>query len=333
MSRLRKAERGIIRLRKAILGPAGSGKTYTALVTAKAIAEKYGQRIAVIDTEAHDGQGSSEKYADRFDFDVVVLDKDQSVESYIAALDEIAAAGVESGIPYVCIIDSLSHAWAGKGGILDFVDAKTMSSHTKNSFMAWREASPLHNKLVSNMLSYPGHLIATMRVKMTYEVVENERGKRVPMKIGLQPVQRDGLEYEFDILADMDVDNRLVVSKTRYSDLSGKVFLRPDKEYTGYILNWIGDAPNSKILEQPEKPDPAEDREKVLAACRTALGYMSSNKVDGFDSGLRRNNSLRKHLGIDNIDGLEGVSTERIHEYTDYLRQKAKAAKEEKGAA
>jgi len=107
-----KATKWQARLRMAIQGPAGSGKTYTSLCFGCALAEMRGGRLAVIDTE----RGSAVKYADRYDFDVVALESFQP-ERYVEAIDAAEAAGYR-----VLVIDSLSHAWEGEGGVLSLVD-------------------------------------------------------------------------------------------------------------------------------------------------------------------------------------------------------------------
>jgi hypothetical protein len=133
------------------------------------------------------------------------------------------------------VIDSLSHAWMGKGGILEFVDNAAKRSQG-NSYVGWRDATPLHNRLVASVLAYPGHVVVTLRSKMAYELVENSKGKKVPQKIGLQPIQRDGVEYEFDLICDVDLDHNLIVGKTRFSELDGVLVNKPGPEFGARIL-------------------------------------------------------------------------------------------------
>ena len=209
----KKATKAQSKLRLAFIGPAGSGKTYSSLRVASALVGPTG-RIALIDTE----RGSASKYAHRFTFDVLEL-AEFSVDYYIAAIHAAERAG------YDClIIDSLSHAWAGKGGLLEFVDTVTARSRSHNAFSeGWRAATPKHNELVDAMLQSSLHLIVTMRSKTEWVVEKDAQGKSIPRKIGLQPIQRDGLEYEFDVVGDIDLDNRYIISKTRCEDLNGKV--------------------------------------------------------------------------------------------------------------
>ncbi len=229
-SPFRRATKSQAKLRMAIMGPSGSGKTYTALSVAGALASATG-RVAVIDTE----HGSASKYGDRFSFDVLELN-DYHPQQYI---DAIQAAG--SGDYDVLVIDSLSHAWNGSGGVLEIVDKAARRSESKNSFAAWRDATPLHNQLVEALLAAPLHLIATMRSKTEYVLERDERGKMTPRKVGLAPVQREGMEYEFDVVAEMDMQNTLFVTKTRIPRLSGKVIPYPGAALGETLKAWLMD--------------------------------------------------------------------------------------------
>ena len=213
------------KVRMSIAGPSGSGKTYTAL----SIAQALGGRVAVIDSE----RGTASKYADRFNFDVLALNPPYSVERYIAAIN--AAKGYD-----VLVIDSLSHAWAGPGGVLEYVDNRSAAYHG-STFGAWADGTKLQNKLVDNLLSVPGHLIVTMRSKVTYTPDKDEKGKPIIRKLGMQPIQRDGLEYEFDVKSSLLLpDHILVIEETRCPGLDGKMFERTDgKDVAEILLNWL----------------------------------------------------------------------------------------------
>lgn len=221
----KKATREQAKLRAALVGPSGSGKTYTALN----IATHLGGRVAVIDTE----HGSASLYAGGkpFDFDVLELTSfhpDRYTEAIIAA----EKAGYD-----VLVIDSLSHAWQGKDGALETVD------RAKNSFTeGWRNVTPSHNRMVDTIIGARLHVIATMRVKTEYVVEEDEKtGKKVPRKIGLAPVQRAGMEYEFGVVADLDLDHNLTVSKTRCLALDGVTVNKPGPALAATLLEWLSE--------------------------------------------------------------------------------------------
>ncbi len=220
-----KATKKRAKLRLALIGPPGSGKTYSAL----AIASNLGRRVGLIDTE----HGSASKYADLFEFEALELDSFHP-RTYIEAIRAAEQAGFD-----VLVIDSLSHAWSGKDGALEQVDRVAARSKSGNSFAAWREVTPLHNELVEALVGCKLHLIVTMRSKVEWVVDEDDRGKKVPRKVGMAPVQRDGVEYEFDVCGDLDQSNRLAISKSRCPALSGGVFTRPGKDVADVLLTWL----------------------------------------------------------------------------------------------
>lgn len=228
-----KATKRSARARIALIGPAGSGKTYTAL----AVATRMGARVAVIDTE----HGSASKYAGIFEFDVLEP-PDYAPATYVAALESAEEAGFD-----VVVIDSLSHAWMGRGGALEQVDNAAKKSRSGNSFTAWRDVTPQHNALVEAMLACKAHLFVTMRTKTEYVIEENDQGKKMPRKIGLAPVQRDGLEYEFDVTADLDLDNHMIVGKTRCPALKGRMFHQAGQDVAEILSGWLTDGAPAEI--------------------------------------------------------------------------------------
>jgi hypothetical protein len=211
--------------RIALTGPTGSGKTYTALVAATDL----GKQIAVIDTE----RGSASKYADEFTFDTVQLTSFEP-SALVDALAVAAHAEYD-----VLVVDSFSHFWSGAGGILEQVDNAAKRSGGGNSFAGWKEARPMERAMLDALLAYPGHVIVTMRTKTEYVVDSDERGRKVPRKVGLKPEQRDGIEYEFDIVGDLDQENTLVISKSRAKSLSGLVIRKPDARFAEAVLEWL----------------------------------------------------------------------------------------------
>ena len=221
----RKAERRKAKLRLAITGPAGSGKTWGALTLAQGL----GGRIAMIDTE----NGSGDLYADMCSYDVETLTAPYSVQKYLAAIHEAEEEGYD-----ILIIDSLSHAWAGEGGLLDVHQQLTQSMKSGNSYAAWNKITPMHNKLIETMLASPCHIIGTMRSKTDYAQLQNDRGRTEIRKVGLAPVQRDGMDYEFTIVFDLGMDHSVTVSKDRTGLFDRQVFTITQD--TGRILkDWL----------------------------------------------------------------------------------------------
>lgn len=214
--------------RIAFIGPAGSGKTFSALELAMVL--KGDKKVLFLDSEAR----SSEKYADLFEFDIVALSPPYSLDTYIEALK--FAGGQDSYS--VIIIDSLSHAWAGEGGALEQVDAAKTKSRSGNSFTAWRDVTPKQWKMIEGILQSPKHVIACMRSKMAYET-ENVNGKMQVRKLGMEPIQRQGVEYEFDVVMDLDWDHNAIVSKTRFNKIADVVVNKPGAEFFSQIADWL----------------------------------------------------------------------------------------------
>ncbi len=267
----RKAVKALRKARIALIGPSGSGKTYTALEIATGLAGP-GGRIALIDTE----NASASLYADRFDFDTLNLDT-FSPKVYTEAIRAAEEAGYD-----VIIIDSLSHAWAGKDGALEQVD-KAAARAKGNTFAAWREVTPQHNALVDALVRCKAHVVVTMRAKTEYIVEKDEKtGRTTPRKVGMAPVQRDGLEYEFDIVADMDLEHRFIVSKSRMSDLADEVITRPTAELGERIRVWLEDGEPVPEPEPAAIPTAAPSRStEVPASQRTSRTNGSSNGDGG----------------------------------------------------
>lgn len=228
MSGFKRATKAAAKLRLGLIGPAGSGKTMTALRIAKGL----GGRIAVIDTE----RGSASLYHGErgLDFDVMELDS-YEVERFVEAIQDAADGGYAT-----LIIDSLSHAWAGKGGILEFVDKAGKRNQGGGNFGAWRDATPRHNGLVDAILGAPLHVICTLRSKVEY-VVENVGGRNQVRKVGLQPVQRDGLEYEFTVVGDVTQEHDLIVTKTRAAFLKDAVIREAGEDLGKQLAAWLSD--------------------------------------------------------------------------------------------
>lgn len=240
----KKATKSAAKLRLALVGPSGSGKTYTALKIATAL----GKRVAVMDTE----HGSASKYASEFDFDVLEPES-FAPQQYINSIEAAANAGYD-----VIVLDSLSHAWMGRDGALDQVDkAAAAAKNGDNRFTAWRNVTPQHNALIESIIRAGLHVVATMRVKTDYvmEDYTDSRGnkKQKPVKVGLGAIQRDGLEYEFDVVADLDIDHNLTISKTRCPALDGMQIHKPGQEVASKLLAWLSDGGEPK--QQAPKPE------------------------------------------------------------------------------
>lgn len=218
--------------RVAFIGPAGSGKSFSMLIMARTLVGPTG-RIACVDTE----HGSLSKYADLFDFDVIELES-FSPDNFMDALK-----AAEDGKYDAFACDSLSHFWMGVDGALEFVDKAKRRSTSRDEMSGWKDFSSVERRMIDAMIASPCHVLVTMRTKTEYQEEEftNARGERKKkrVKIGLAPVQRAGLEYEFDLVGYMDEDNNLVVDKTRCPDYVGAAIRKPSEKDFAKFAEWL----------------------------------------------------------------------------------------------
>lgn len=215
------------KLRMVLTGPSGSGKTWTALT----FATHFGGRIAVVDTE----RKSASKYADRYLFDVVDLEPPYHPNKYIEAIETAQAMGYQT-----IILDSLTHAWTGSGGIISIVDDIASHSQSKNSFFAWNEGTRLYNELINAILNSGLHVIGTIRSRQEYVLEKNEKGKITPTRVGTRPNQRKDFEFEFDMVVDMDLKNTATITKTRCNELPmGMVIPKPGAGMARTMMTWL----------------------------------------------------------------------------------------------
>jgi len=224
-----RAARRAVKLKIGIQGPAGSGKTLGALHLAKGLAPN--GRIALIDTE----NGSASLYADRFEFDTLRLDAPYESDRYIEALGTAVDAGYE-----VIIIDSLSHQWAGPGGILARKEEKDLRGG--NHFTNWGEFSKEHSGFQATLLATPAHVIATFRTKQEYVVSEDGKGKHAPKKVGLAAVQREGFDYEFSLMFELQMDHKAGASKDRTGLFDGKLLDLRKPDIARELRTWLSSA-------------------------------------------------------------------------------------------
>lgn len=229
----RKAIKEQARLRLALCGLAGTGKSYTALAIGTNLIP--GGKVAVIDTE----RGSASLYANKFDFDVCELESFSPL-AYVEKIKEAERAGYD-----VIVIDSLSHAWAGKDGALEQKDRAAESKG--NSWTAWRDVTPKHQALVDAMLQTRCHVIATMRVKMEH-VQETIGGKVEIRKVGLASIQREGMDFEMTLVGDLDHTHTLKISKTRIDGIDlGDQFEKPGADFAKRIYGWLMDGAPPRV--------------------------------------------------------------------------------------
>jgi hypothetical protein len=248
-----RAERKQSKARIALCGPSGSGKSYSALLLAKGIAN--GGKIAGIDTE----HGSLSLYAELCEFDVCELRPPFHPDRYIEALHEAERAGYA-----VVVIDSITHEWSGQGGILDIKDKLP----DRNEFSKWQKLTPMHQAFIDAMLASPCHIIVTMRSKTEYVQAE-KNGKTVYEKTGTGPQQRDGMEYEFTLMFDVAQNHVCTSSKDRLmlppgslrASLWDQRYEKITEEHGREILDWLTSGKAMAPVTAPTPPAPLQRAE------------------------------------------------------------------------
>lgn len=313
---LRTAQRKKVRLKIGISAPSGAGKTLSSLLFAYGIIkgehndwddEKIWSKIVVIDSE----NGSGEIYSNyrvkgtEYNiglYNVITISAPFTVDKYIEAIELAKKAEME-----VCIIDSMTHLWNGVGSLLE--KQGNIAQRTGNSYTAWRNITPEFNKFVDELLQVDMHVIATMRAKTEYVQEKGTDGKTTIRKVGMAPVFRDGIEYEFSLFMDIDVDHQAHVTKDRTGVLDDEYFVVTPKEGIK-ISEWIASgsdtikkipdteikpaepgAPKKKVAEQPStKEEIAEYIEQIDNLCSALT-----------DAGVGRGdiaNAIKKHYTV-----------------------------------
>lgn len=239
MGSFKKATKEAAKLRLALFGVSGSGKTYTAL----RIATGLGGKIAVIDTE----RNSACKYSDRFDFDVCNATK-PSIENLKMFIEEAKSYDI-------LIIDSMTHAWLE---LLQEVEKIAKTKFSGNTWSAWSEGTPKQMSLINALLDFPGHIIATMRTETNWTTTTNDKGKVVPVRVGEAPKQGKGIEYEFDMLMQISSEHDALVIKDRTGKFQDEVIPMPDENFGKSLGEWL------KEGKKEEKKEP-----ETVAECKS----------------------------------------------------------------
>lgn len=296
----RKATRHSRKLRATIDGPTGSGKTYSSLLLASGLTSG---KIALLDTEHR----SAELYADLFDFDVAPLDPPYTPDRYINIIK--AAKDYD-----VLVIDSLSHAWEGQGGVLEMHGNITAASRSGNSYTAWRDVTPRHDELIRTVLAFPGHIITTMRSKMEYLMVEGTNGKKAEIKrVGMAPIQRAGTEYEFDLVLDMSADGHFATaSKKRMATLFNDGPFKPTRETGELIRDWLGSGKAQREEEQAQDGPSEQDKFRARWIANISLAESIDDLADEFKLACEAMKAAGDKLGLTMVVAEKDKSKARI---------------------
>lgn len=268
MSSFRKATKAQAKLRAALFGPSGAGKTFSAL----RIATGLGGSIAFIDSE----RGSASKYADRFEFDVCDL-ANKTIDGYCKVIKEAGSAGYN-----VLVIDSLSHAWQE---LLEEVDQIAKSRYKGNTWSAWSDGTPKQRRLIDAILDFPGHVLATMRSKTEWTTSEGRNGKSQPVRVGLAPEQGKGIEYEFDLLLEINPDHMASVMKDRTGKFQDQIISKPGEEFGQQLAAWLSEGvPMAPQLAPPSEATATSTNGHAVSG--PSWGRFASEESSKFNSQL-----------------------------------------------
>lgn len=261
---LKKASRKKAKIKLGLSAVSGGGKTYSALLIAYGLCGDWG-KVAVIDTE----HMSAELYSHLGDYNVIPLEAPYSPERYIQAIKTCEDAGME-----VIIIDSITHEWDGKGGILNIADGMT-----GNSFTNWAKLTPRHQAFIDAILESKCHVLTTVRRKQDYEMGKDSSGKATVTKLGLKEITREGFEYELTVNLELDSKHNATSTKDRTGLFAGQPHFTPSIETGKLIREWCEsgvDAPAyNPDIEQAEwalKINACADVEALTALYKTLNG-------------------------------------------------------------
>lgn len=222
----KEAKASDVRMKMALAGKSGAGKTVGALLIAKGLVGGL-ENVGVLQTEA----GRAQCYLHLGKFKVLDVSAPFSPQKFIQAIEVAEKSGLKC-----LIIDSISDQWEGTGGILDI--HQQASEVTKNSFTAWKKVTPQHDAVFEKIMTSPIHLIATVRKKVDH-VMENVGGKQVIKKVGTKDIAREGTEYKWIIQLDLDQEGNMAhVSKDNSGLFQGKPPFKITEETGKKIRDW-----------------------------------------------------------------------------------------------
>ncbi|WP_319461209.1 AAA family ATPase [Micromonospora sp. RTP1Z1] len=294
-SRFMPASRKKAKARIALAGPSGAGKTLTGLkllytLTGSGTVADGVERIAFVDTE----RDSADKYAVNPELPGVGDMTPEEAGGYgfskispvrydprqlVELIDEAAVAGFTG-----FMLDSASHYWFGPGGILELVDLFARN-HGGRSMDGWKDVRPIERAYIEALMSFPGHVVVCLRSKQKYEITEGSDGRKQVSKLGMQPDQRDGLEYEFDLVGDLDQGHYLRVTKSRCDALADEVIHKPDAELGHQLLDWLDNGEPPKDLDWPKALAACSSREDLAVLWQRAQRLGKTQKLrDAFNA-------------------------------------------------
>src|SRR5271166_1544639 len=265
-------------LKIGMFGPAGSGKTFSALLIAEGLARHTGKRIAFLDTEmgtAFYGQTVPQRsvHPQGFDFDVL----------HTRAITETLAAvrGLESSHYGVVIIDSISHLWDSCRNAYTGRQTKagTIPLH------AWSVIKKPYKELMHMLLSSPMHVILCGRQGIDYG--EDEASGELK-SLGYRMRAEGETAYEPDLLLRLEARRpsknkpavpTAIVEKDRTGVLAGQTIAWPTYDNIAKPLlgllggTHVAPANDDEVGQQDAEALARQESERVLRSTELAAQY------------------------------------------------------------
>lgn len=273
-----RAKRSQSKLRLALLGISGVGKTYGALLIAKGL----GGRVALIDTE----NNSASLYDDLVEFDCLNMRHDEPGGYHPRRYVDYIKAAESEGYD-VLIIDSISPEWDGVGGMLQLSEQIARTKTRGNTFTAWNFVNPYHVEFINAILQSKMHVIVTIKQKTDYVLSQDQNGKTVPSKIGLKPIQRDNFEYDYSVVLELNTSKHALASKDRTRLFDTEIPFQITEQTGKDLSEWLhknSDDSVTKPRTVQDYSEPPVDTSDVIADAKAELRKdLSSHTPDDLD--------------------------------------------------
>lgn len=173
-----------------LIGPSGTGKTYSALRLATGIQRVSGGDIFCIDTESR----RALHYAENFKFRHIAFGAPFSSLDYLAAIEHCISKGAKT-----IIVDSMSHEHEGPGGVLEEhaketkrLAAQWKVSESKAQMSAWNEPKQKRRRMINSILQMDANFIFCWRAKEKLKITRGED----PLPLGFMPIAGEEFVYE-----------------------------------------------------------------------------------------------------------------------------------------
>lgn len=264
-----KAQRSQVFLKDAITGPTGSGKTFSALRLAFGLVDGTSKRVAFLDTE----NDSASLYSDKFDFDVMPIKPPFVSDDFRIGIDAAVSAGYGA-----VVIDSASHLWKG---ILEYKGK--IDERGGNQYTNWRDPDKKFNEALDAVLQSKIHVIFCLRSKMEYVMEDNGKGKQAPKRVGLAPIMREGIEFEFTTVFDVAMNHEAVATKDRSGLFPTDKYFQITENTGREIAAWLKTATPKLEPEATPKPKeltPEQEHSKRLAGRTKAARAAKPEAID-----------------------------------------------------